>query len=643
MSANLRRIHLPFNGQTLASFFFFSLTFSWAWAANPAPVSPVRAAVPGPASFFDRPATDPQLTADARLAREVTVAEDGIPLRELLERIGAPGLTLTCGTSADDQKLQVYLRQRPVRAVMEELAQVLPGAWRRSEKGYRLEKDTRAVEYRDRWWRLFEQERARELDAQRAAVLSAMRQKSDIPGPGEPNPENVSPEMYERMGASQLFWNLLPPSLQERVAGQMIDTAYYRSGPVFYGAHMEGAVVAPFSALSPQAQSLATSAASLLLNGHSMRTPRAVSFSNGGFVVRCHILADDGQRYDLPSSLRVFVPEPMPALSLDQSSLPAMVKGLGKAAPETWKELAAFQQVRIWPNDLPTDRPNPAIPPRRAEVLDRLADVAGMEFVADYYSVAAKPLSPAEKRQRLSRPLKTELDNCAARYDLSWKRRKDGLYLFRDNRWYRDDRLEAPAPTLRRLSALLKASQEVGGAKAVTGSARGPDVAAPTAPPGDEARRRLDLMADAVRSLTLWQIANGLTYYVPEELSRTFDPTHPVDTWRPFALTVEDILGQYYTLGLYADLPPDQRSALCEGRLLLASLGQAQQQQASFLLPELQEALIDGRAEALALGLRLESPQGGRTLIGYNVMGPRPQAPVQADLVLVRKVPGTGD
>ena len=121
--------------------------------------------------------------------------------------------------------------------------------------------------------------------------------------------------------------------------------------------------------------------------------------------------------------------------------------------------MAVYQEQHVWLNDPPQSKPDPQQRPRRPEVLNWLADKGGVEFVADYYSVAGQPLSDADKTKNLTRPLKRELDYRAAQEDMSWKQRTDGLYLFRDNRWYRDDRLEVPDKTIKGLLKTLQAAE----------------------------------------------------------------------------------------------------------------------------------------------------------------------------------------
>lgn len=617
----MRKSHYLTNMASVGAFLWLICVLSVASsAADPASAPPTPTL-----AFFDRPQSVSLLRSDARLDRRITLDEVGTPLAAVLDKIGNAELPLTAGSACAEQKLQVRLKDRPVRALMEALAQLLPGTWKPSGKGYRLEEDQKAVDYQARWWQLYMQERERALATLRRAILDGMRQPPFVPKPDAPDPEGFPPEMYQEQARRQLFWNLIPSDLQERIANQMVDTAYYRSGRSHsIGVIKEGGVVVPFSTLPPQARTLALESAARLLAGNKMGDPVAIRFNNIGLGVSASIATADGRWRDMVGPLHTYVPFIAPTLGLDHTGLPLVVERLGKDAPATWKQLAVYQENHVWANDPPRERPAPSLPPRRAEVLDWLADRAGLEFVADYYSVAAHPLTPAEKKQLPRLPLKRELDARAAEQDMSWKKRNDSLYLFRDNRWYRDNALEVPAADLQRLQKRLRTSGE-------TPSAAAPqkrDPAGGESVPDAGTLAQLSLDADIVRSLTPWQIANGLTYFVPEEDSRTFDFGHPRHTWRPFALIAENVLTEYNTARFYAGLNQTQVTALLNGNLSVAQLNPDQLQQAMFVLPDLQLAVGSRPPETIRLGLRTEL-DSDFMLIGFNAYPGQPKPPIR--------------
>ena len=569
---------------------------------------------PASSTFFNKPELDPSLAADARLDRKVTLDEIGVSLSDILRKVSAAGTPLTCGAECADQKLQVRLQNRSLRSVLAALAQMTPGTWKREGKGYCLYLDPKATEYENRWWQLYGLERERVLAALRAEILTAMQRKPYIYKDSDPNPENYPVEMFDRIAQDQEFWNLLPEPLQKQVADQIVDTAFYRLDHSHVGRPIEGAVVVPFQSIPAQAQADALASARLLLNGNKMGSPAFLSFNNIGFTVAPRFIATDGRWYDIPADLGVDTRPLTPTLSLNHAGLPEKMKKLGDQAPLAWKPLAEYQERRVWPNDPFQVLVDPQPPlnqptPRRPEVLNWLADKAGVEFVADYYSVPGQSLSEAEKTKTLTRPLKRELDFRAAQEDMSWKQRTDGVYLFRDNRWYRDDRLEVPDKTIKGLLKTLKAAE--------TPSQPAPpsqtDSTTEPAVPENPLQTQLDLADSIVAQLTPWQIANGLPNYtiepsrdsanlssVPVKLhkqimtmngkTRTFFVSDPTSTVHPFDQIAGIILDDYHTYLFHSGLTPEQAEALLGDGLSVSALSDIQAKQAVFLLPDLQVA-----------------------------------------------------
>ncbi len=582
-------------------------------------------------AFFNEPEIYPQLATDTRLDRKVTLDEIGTPLGDLVQKVSLTKIPLTCAAGCADTKLQVRVKNRSVRSVMAALAQLTPGTWKREGTGYCLYANPKATEYEDHWWQLYGLERERVLAALRAEILKEMQQKPYHPKMGDPNTENMSDEMFDLMAQSQEFWYLLPEPLQKQIAAQIVDTAYYRSGQIFVSRPIEGAVVVPFQSLSPQAQTDILASSARLLNGNKMGSPVAVSFNNSGFSVQSQIATSDGRWYSTLAHLSVHSARITPTLALDHTGLPELMKQMGAQVPETWKPLAAYQEQHVWVNDPPRVKPDFQHRPRRPEILRWLASQANLEFVSDYYSVAGDPLSDAAKNQKMTRPLNQELDYRAAQEDMSWKQRTDGLYLFRDNRWYRDDRLEVPDKTIKGLLKTLQAAET-------------PTQATPAvehAAPDNSLAIQLSVTDDIVTRLTPWQIANGLLNYtiepsrepvkassisanpsigmvkingVPVKPGReiiitgskkiTFSLPMPTSTAQPFSQIANIILDDYHTYLFHSGLAPEQADALLAGSLPVSALSGTQAQQAAYLLPDLQ-VTFQNQPQTL-LGLRPE-------------------------------------
>src|SRR5262249_441710 len=70
---------------------------------------------------------DTHLAQDARLDLPVSLDEIGTSMEDLLKKVSRKGLTLRAGRNCSAQKLQIRLKNRPLRTLMLALAELLPG------------------------------------------------------------------------------------------------------------------------------------------------------------------------------------------------------------------------------------------------------------------------------------------------------------------------------------------------------------------------------------------------------------------------------------------------------------------------------------------------------------------------------------
>ena len=219
--------------------------------------------------------------------------------------------------------------------------------------------------------------------------------------------------------------------------------------------------------------------------------------------------------------------------------------------------------------------------------------------------------------------------------------REDGVYLVRNNRWYRDDGLEAPQPLLRRWFGLLLQARRQAAAQAEKLQAAAPSVpqpfpqaAPPVTPQSPEERtatmkQTWDWAAEVFGALTPWQVYNGLALFQPEERDLA-DPKRRLGKARQGAegLSPRPASGRA-ALGSSrltlrsrrsaARSPPSKgcrircsctpslddarRTALLEGRLPASALSPSQLAQAVSLQPLLPQALQNLPAASVFLGL----------------------------------------
>jgi hypothetical protein len=229
------------------------------------------------------------------------------------------------------------------------------------------------------------------------------------------------------------------------------------------------------------------------------------------------------------------------------------------------------------------------------------------------------------------------LDRRADEQDMSWKRQADNIYLFRNNRWYRDDELEVPNTLLQRWMVEFARQDH-----------DRPQLAFREAPlPHAYAQRVLNLRAEMVSMLTPWQLANGLKFFSyrpqadvkPLPFGPDGPPTlaamgahvrltraspaksrpepEPRDIQFPFFALADTLLGDHNTLRFYAGLSEEQRTALLAGQLPYTGLDAGGQQMARYLAPMLPFALQQAQVSNQPVMLSLESRISG----GFGGMG----------------------
>ncbi len=612
-------------------------------------------------------------------------------------KLDPDNLVLTAAHNCEALKLQIRLNRRPLRTLMTALAEMLPGAWTRTKEGYNLSLTDKAVIARAEWWRLFLGERDKALAMQRQVILAAMGSKARRRQVDDPDPEQSDRAIEDEVANQHDFFHSLPQALKEQIAADMDDGPFYEAARLEYGTGGEQfGAVGWLSQMSPQTQERFKAAMQDHITNHLAQVPPAYQkyaaqaqrdvaafdpskvyflFLNGGIVV--YALPFNGPP-SLNTLLQLNLPQPvsLPVLMLNQARLADIVYGgrltephwkhlanilrqkgeaasdaqkgliyevygMGEAAPPQWRQLADYQRGRVWPNALPKLPPDDGrlqmVVISRAAQTDWLGEQGHMEYVSDYYSHGGYKMPPEQRKLPVKRPLAAEMDEMAAKQDVSWKKDAGGIALIRNNRWYRDDNLEVPEPLLRRwFGALLRDRQREAAAQA----------AVPVAPQTPEERmaamkQDCDWAAEVYSTLTPWQIHNGLALFQPEEkdLAPQSDATaaklyeklkrrvpQPAETSASDAFVFDafvyatrqppffgaaDALKRYpHTTHLYGSLDDMGRAALLAGRLPVSALTPAQMAEAASLLPLLPQAMQTFPADSVLMSL---PPAGGAT------------------------------
>lgn len=541
----------------------------------------LTASIAGDDALAQVPGASPvkaKFDTDARLDRHVNVDATGVPLEQLFRLLSTPDLELNADSKCAEQRLQISIRDRPIRAAMHAIADLLPGYWKpyANGHGYSFYMAAKAITQREEWWRLYMRQHDAALETQRLYVLQKLNEK-----PKPISGEQLSPEQYAQVINTDKFYYGLSPELKTTLADHMIDTLMYGLGILSFSDSTleEGSIALRFTELPVTCQQATRDGyiGKYMATKHLSEADMGVRISNDGLNLTIMYLFPFGQ--EMQSDL-IFSAGQAPyaaPLGLRHEALAALVSQLGKRAPTEWKQLATFQEKTVWPNDLAKERGSlpviyPFGPPRLAEYLNWLKDKSKIEYVSDYYDNSGTVLSEADRAKVPVEPLKVELDRLAYQHDISWKAGKEGIYLFRNNRWYRDDGLQVPLPMLREFTRNLQAHPPLKAYDPIK------SVSEPL-----ELKARMDLEARIVTSLTPFQIATGLEWAAVD----VHPKTGSARTVFPFAGFADRIQHERYTTLFYESLSDSARDELIAGRLPFALLSAKQRQQAIFLIPAL--------------------------------------------------------
>jgi len=554
------------------------------------------------------------LAADERLKTLVSLEETCLPLNELLKKCSREGCSLTADRSCSDLKIQLRLKKRPLHVLMHSLSQLLPGYWinHASGNGYELVMTREAVLRREKWWHLFETERDRAKTEQRAFLLQKMRggfPQNKATVPNDPKGEYSDPAVERQVAGQHSFFHDLPASLQEEIANMPTDCPLFSMGMETFGTDdEEGGLTVRLDTLpSALKQSAKNKATAIFSTGNfPFNLDNAwVSFTNGGFCVMANVITEDGKDCGTAFNFQSGFASGSSTLTFNHDPLTFEVEQLGKKAPENRKQLAAYQTSRVWQNEPSVDLNRPYVRYRRPEILNWLGAKADIEFIADYYMQGGKPMTAEAKKMQPFLPLKKELNFQAVKMDMSWKQRSDSIYLFRNNRWYRDDGLDISLSIMQRLYTLKQQSDTF------INQQTSPTVALRMKP-------QMNLDAEVVQHLNLYQIATTLRGFFPEMLptdklqQKSSVPERSeemnVYTVYPFYRDAARIMSQLNTTRFYASLDGTSRSDLINGKLLYSGLTGEQKNRVLFLMSRLRPVV--SQADAPAVFLKLISRSG---------------------------------
>lgn len=577
------------------------------------------------------PAPGASLKTDGRLQARVTVTECGISLSALCKQLNENGsVVLACDRDAADQRINLRFRERPLYALLDAVAELLPGTWTPTETGYKLVRQDEARLYRKRWWRLMQNELDGARRDQSDALLKAMRQPA-------PDLSQFLPEDRAGIALADKYRAALrdlPPAVQVRIAALADSTRVYRRFNDGIAGARDGGVALPLSDVAPALKSIGA-----LTEGpgaaQKLARVRGAIARGTGSEVSVSLVDNQGRDTSLGgASVRSF--EELSHITFtDHRFLEGLANQREKwrrlKTPRPWKELIAWHKRTFWKNQPApplSSRSGPPLPKghvdatnyapfRVPDVWAALGEKHDLDYVTDYYSVAAEPLTPDAKAKLVKQPLADALNSVAAGCDVSWKQAASGVYLSRSNRWYRDDLLE---PSREMVSACLAATANPPDPKPV----EQPDRTRPASYSVDPAivRAYLERAAYIAENFDLWQTANGLKYWVDEDAlarARAAQDMTALSRVQPFADTVELVLLYPRHLAFYRSLRSEQRDLLMAGGIPLEDLTPAQRDAAAGAAPQL--AFVEQPGSKLTIVTERGAGIGGAGVFGSRSGG----------------------
>lgn len=552
-------------------FLFFGI-----YALPPTP-APVTSDITSPAPI--------NLLSDSRLQKHITIRAKGVALRDLLEQwekeIGVP---LSADRYTAEQKLQMNLRERPVGDALSGIAELLQGEWKADKgQGYRLVRSPEAVDYAKEWWKRYDRERER---TRQLAVQWAMKQMNRYkPGPGALETLEAKDDTSLINGFhNSRFWSDLPVPMQQAIAERYQDRSDARL-PALRSSNGKSALPYKVTAVSSgnaipfrfadlsvtSQESLQYSLANMQPN-YKGQPIQNVVISVSGYNSTVVAILNDGRKMETGNWLYVTPENAPPSLSLDHHDLAASIAARGGKPSKDAVVLLAYQKQTVWENgNLPKASEETCLP-RLPDVLAHYAKETDSEYLADYYSLPYRPLTQAEWHRKIP-DADTELRSLAVNYDVSFRKSR-GIILVRNNRWYRNDVLEAPSRVTKRLE---KAA------------------ATPPIPPTVLDKRTagiyaaLELAALVAQEATEYQIANSLYYGVEEERMpapemQTEDSLRK-SRCQPLLHAADSAFHHYAVLRFYSTLAVDQQTAILSTGIPLHELSPATYEQLSKIEP----------------------------------------------------------
>lgn len=494
-----------------------------------------------------------------------------VSMRNLCDILGDKSkLNLKIDARCSDQLFCVSIHDQKIVDVLACLERIVPGKWKRQNSTtFSFVPDSAHLLQKQRWWNAYQSERASVLQQQENILVHLMNQQvreREIETVKDLNMRQAVRNAAEK----QLFWLSLAPSQQQRIARDFDSTDTYRRFYSSLAIRREGGSFLSWSELSEKTRAAILTAG--VRHGQNLagKTATGVIITTTGLCCMASLVFQDGTQMDTGVELNIPYYTVPPTFFVDHRFLSALIADREKhpvtvggramktmRVPRSWLRFAKDQKKTFWTGDF-GKVVSEVMPQRWVDVVQQAAKCYQFDYISDYYSLPYKPMQKNPLNPKLV-PIEEHLNRISTEQDRSWKK-QGNIVLFRHNRWYREDYLEARD---KKVSVFVKKHKSVFGGLA----AKAVDPAS--------VESYLNACTELIQEFSLWNIANGLRYYVQEDALAADDKALEND-YQPIAGMSETVLQHYHLLTFYATLTPEQKTACLSKGLLSSDLNPTQ-------------------------------------------------------------------
>lgn len=489
-----------------------------------------------------------------------------IDLNRLCRVLSSSNLILKCMPSAQNQKLQMYLTHCTVKDVMLAIAKLIPGEWVHGTTAdtFYFEMAAQALRERHIWWGMFMRAWNEGIQSRYDHLLIALNAPSVYLAK-----VRFSSGVIQDMSDCMSVIHSLPESVKVQIAKTETKLGDY--GEVYRKAiaPYNGNAAISLDGLPSRQQNMVYNKLNATDQSLAHHSPSScLIFNYGSGMMFVYLALPDNQIvpiWQIPFNSKQDNALLKAAMSLNQDRLVALVKQYPHAR-ELYKELAGYETSTVWNDHLPSIEYHPYYhlsdalhgvfgPLRRSERLEWMEEHTGFQYISDYYTQAGSILTNNSHVRTWKHSLKYELDRMAKLNDCSYRENSDGIYLVRDNRWYRDDELEVPDTLLSHWMALIPFINMQS-----SGIAHLPDL-------HQTASIESEILLSMLHHLNLFQIENGLRQYIPNSLKENTKLNAQFIEPRPFAALANDVFTESLLIQFMKSLSSNELTELLSHRL----------------------------------------------------------------------------